>query len=145
VSRVLVQLMVGATLLLTIVSGCDSCQESPELPAVLPKEGRLPPAPQPIATQGTVVIPPPSCAVVASPSEDEGDAPLEVHFTGEGMCTDADGKFTWDFGDGSPPTHEQNPTHVYTQAGTYTATVTLEDPEHDAKDSDEAPITVNAK
>lgn len=32
---------------------------------------------------------------------------------------------TWNFGDGSPPSSQQNPTHTYTAAGTYTVTLTL--------------------
>ncbi|MBI5372271.1 MAG: PKD domain-containing protein [Sphingobacteriales bacterium] len=28
--------------------------------------------------------------------------------------------WTWDFGDGSPVSHDQNPTHIYATAGTYT-------------------------
>ena len=82
---------------------------------------------------------------MADSSVEEGVAPFEVQFSSEGMCTDAEGTFTWDFGDGSPPTHDQNPTHTYTSAGTYTARVTLEDPENKVKDSDEVPITVTAQ
>jgi cytochrome c len=68
-----------------------------------------------------------------------------VQFSSEGMCTDAEGTLTWDFGDGSPPTHDPHPTHTYTSAGIYTARVTLEDPENKVKDSDEVPITVTAE
>lgn len=35
--------------------------------------------------------------------------------------------FEWDFGDGSPPSGLLNPTHVYTVAGTYTASLTVYD------------------
>ncbi len=81
--------------------------------------------------------------VVGYASLDTGVAPLEVHFSAEGLCTDADGTFAWDFGDATT-THEQNPTHVYQAAGTYTARVTLTDPEHDAADSDEVEVTATA-
>lgn len=60
------------------------------------------------------------------------------------MCTDAEGVFTWDFGDGSAPVHEQNPVHTYEKPGTYKARVSLVDDAHDAHDADEAPITVTA-
>jgi len=75
---------------------------------------------------------------------DEGVAPLSVQFSAEGMCTDAAGVFAWDFGDGSAPSHDQNPTHVYAKPGTYTAHVTLTDDEHNASDTDELPLTVTA-
>ena len=76
---------------------------------------------------------------------DEGVAPLEVQFSSEGTCTETEGTFTWDFGDGSAPAHEQNPTHTYAAAGTYTARVTMEDPENKVTDSDELPIKVTAQ
>jgi PKD repeat protein len=82
--------------------------------------------------------------VVASASVEGGVAPLTVEFSAEGMCTDANGVLTWSFGDGSAPTHEPNPTHIYTKPGSYTARVTLADDEHHASDSDEAPVTVTA-
>ena len=136
----------GAVLISAVLPGCDSCQPStPEVPAPVPQQGQLPKPAVQVTPAGTVPIPPPSCAVVASASVEEGVAPLEVQFSAEGMCTDAEGTFTWDFGDGSPVSHEINPTHTYQTAGTFPAKVTLDDPEHDAKDSDEVPITVTAK
>lgn len=32
----------------------------------------------------------------------------------------------WDFGDGSPVSHDQNPSHTYTDTGTYTITLTVD-------------------
>ncbi|HSM54633.1 MAG TPA: PKD domain-containing protein [Candidatus Sulfomarinibacteraceae bacterium] len=32
--------------------------------------------------------------------------------------------YTWDFGDGSPPSHDRNPSHTYQASGTYTVTLT---------------------
>jgi PKD repeat protein len=104
----------------------------------------LPKAPDAPAPLGTIEIPPPSCAVVASASVEAGAAPLDVQFSGEGMCTDADGTVTWNFGDGSAPSQEQNPTHTYPNPGTYTARVSIADPEHNARDEDEVSITVTA-
>jgi len=131
---------------LLIVSGCESCQQTPELPAPVPQEGRLPRAPQlPPTASRTPYIPPPSCAVVASASVEAGAAPLDVRFTAEGLCTDAEGTFTWDFGDGSAPVHEQNPSHIYQNPGTYTVRVTLADPEHNAEDTDEVEVNVTGR
>jgi PKD repeat protein len=131
---------------LVVAGGCSSCEQSAPLPAPVAKEGRLPRPPEAASTAArTREVAPPSCAVVADSSVEEGVAPLEVQFSSEGMCTDAEGTFTWDFGDGSPPTHDPNPTYTYTSAGTYTARITLEDPENKVKDSDEVPITVTAQ
>ena len=129
---------------IVLVGGCNSCERPPEAPAPVAKEGRLPRAPEREAPTQPIVVPPPSCAVVASSSVDEGAAPLTVQLSAEGMCTDAAGVFAWDFGDGSTPSHDQNPTHVYTKPGNYTAHVTLADDEHSASDTDELPLTVTA-
>ena len=57
-----------------------------------------------------------------------GLAPLEVEFTGE--LSDRGGEdaptYAWDFGDGGTST-EMNPTHTYTEPGTYEATLTVTD------------------
>ncbi len=125
-----------------LASGCSSCQESRLPGGPASKGGRLPPP------QAAAASPPPAeprCAVVASASSEEGTLPLTVEFSADGMCTDAEGKFSWDFGDGSPGVTEQNPTHTYASAGTYTARVILADPEHNVNDDDEIPITVTAQ
>jgi len=52
----------------------------------------------------------------------------EITFDGSGS-SDSDGQiveYTWDFGDGSAGS-EVNPTHAYTEAGEYTAALTVED------------------
>ncbi|MCK1797261.1 PQQ-dependent sugar dehydrogenase [Streptomyces sp. XM4193] len=64
----------------------------------------------------------------ASADVTSGQGPLEVAFSTEGS-DDADGDeltFSWDFGDGGT-SDEANPTHTYTEDGTYVATVTAED------------------
>ena len=52
-----------------------------------------------------------------------GPLPLTTHFTdrSRGIITE----YTWDFGDGTPVSHEQHPTHTYTLPGTYTAALTI--------------------
>ncbi|SCK35781.1 Glucose/arabinose dehydrogenase, beta-propeller fold [Streptomyces sp. WMMB 322] len=65
----------------------------------------------------------------ATSDRTSGQAPLEVAFSSEGS-SDADGdelSFSWDFGDGGT-SDEANPTHTYTENGTYSATVTATDP-----------------
>lgn len=65
----------------------------------------------------------------AKSDKTSGQAPLEVAFSSEGS-SDADGdalSFSWDFGDGAT-SDEADPTHTYTENGTYSATVTATDP-----------------
>jgi hypothetical protein len=138
-SRIVALVLAGA---FVIAGGCNGCQQSVPTPAPVAKEGRLP-RPSGVAT--TPEIPPPGCAVVADSSVEEGVAPLEVQFSSEGMCTNAEGTFTWDFGDGSTRSHDQNPTHTYTAVGIYTARVTLEDLENNVNDWDDVSITVTAQ
>jgi cytochrome c len=68
---------------------------------------------------------------IASASADptSGQPPLEVEFSSEGSI-DPDGTsltYEWNFGDGSAPSTDPNPTHTYTTAGTYTATLRVTD------------------
>jgi len=51
----------------------------------------------------------------------EGTAPLTVQFTD--LSTNTPTSWSWDFGDGQT-SEEQNPEHIYTEAGTYTVSLT---------------------
>ncbi|MFD0318366.1 PQQ-dependent sugar dehydrogenase [Streptomyces flavalbus] len=65
----------------------------------------------------------------ASADRTSGQAPLRVSFSSAGT-SDQDGDaltYHWDFGDGATST-AANPTHRYRANGTYTATLTAEDP-----------------
>ena len=61
---------------------------------------------------------------IASPTS--GPPPLVVTFTDQ--TTDEVTSWLWDFGDGSTST-EQNPSHTYTEVGTYTVSLSVEGPE----------------
>ncbi|MFJ7412764.1 ThuA domain-containing protein [Streptomyces sp. NPDC098077] len=65
----------------------------------------------------------------AAASRTSGTAPLKVRFSSAGTADGDDDPLTyaWDFGDGSQST-AANPTHTYKKNGTYTATLTAEDP-----------------
>ncbi|MEM7538994.1 MAG: PKD domain-containing protein [Chloroflexota bacterium] len=82
----------------------------------------------------------PGSAPVAdfTPSVQSGDLPLTVVFTNnsQGSIT----SYAWDFGDGNSST-ETSPTHVYTTAGVYNATLTVTGP--NGSDSHSNQITVN--
>jgi subtilisin family serine protease len=56
------------------------------------------------------------------PSKTSGLLPLTVNFTNTsfGAITN----YLWDFGDGSSQNHDLNPTHTFTNAGTFTVTLT---------------------
>lgn len=66
----------------------------------------------PIVTDPTVA------SLSASPTS--GEAPLSVSFT-----TGGDGTKSLDFGDGSEPSTEDNPSHVYEAEGTFEAVLTV--------------------
>jgi PKD repeat protein len=62
-----------------------------------------------------------------------GNAPLTVSFTGSATGGTAPYSFSWNFGDGSAISTAQNPSHTYSSAGTFTATLTVTDSSSPAK------------
>jgi PKD repeat protein len=65
-----------------------------------------------------------TAAFMAAPLS--GNAPLSVQFTdmsSGGLYTVA--TWDWDFGDNTPMSTEQNPTHVYQQPGNYSVSLTI--------------------
>ncbi|UCE24431.1 MAG: S8 family serine peptidase [Candidatus Zixiibacteriota bacterium] len=64
---------------------------------------------------------PPIAAFSATPTS--GPVPLDVNFTDESIQGPT--SWTWDFGDGSPVSHDRNPVHTYTAVNTYTVTLTV--------------------
>ncbi|MCB9231901.1 MAG: PKD domain-containing protein [Bacteroidia bacterium] len=65
------------------------------------------------------VIPSPTVAYINSPPT--GCVPFDVNFLE--LTSDAVA-WTWNFGDGSPVSNAQNPTHTFTEPGSYTVTLT---------------------
>ncbi|MFD7123064.1 MULTISPECIES: ThuA domain-containing protein [Streptomyces] len=65
----------------------------------------------------------------ASANKTSGTAPLKVRFSSAGTSDGDDDAlaYSWDFGDGGTST-AANPTYTYKKNGTYTATLTAEDP-----------------
>ena len=69
--------------------------------------------------------------------------PLEVTFTNlssDPETADDGLDYTWDFGDGETST-EYEPVHVYDEAGEYSVTLTVEDPQHNV-DTETKPVRV---
>jgi len=69
--------------------------------------------------ESIVVISPIVADFISNPLA--GYAPLTVNFTDTSTGTPT--SWNWDFGDGSTHATTQNPTHIYTVAGTYTVTL----------------------
>lgn len=69
----------------------------------------------------------PQVTVAASPND--GQIPLTVTFSSTVTDKENDVPFTysWNFGDGSSASSEENPIHTYTTTGTYTATLSVTD------------------
>jgi PKD repeat protein len=67
---------------------------------------------------------PPVADFVGNPTS--GCAPLTVNFTD--LSTGEIETWDWDFGDGSPHSGAQNPSHQYASAGDYTVTLTVTGP-----------------
>ena len=63
----------------------------------------------------------------AAGSPTTGNAPLNVSFTGSATGGKGPYSYSWNFGDGTATSTAQNPSHAYTTAGTYTATLTVTD------------------
>ena len=71
--------------------------------------------------------PPTVLSVSALASPTSGNAPLSVNFASTVSGGTSPYTYNWDFGDGSSPSSNPNPTHSYTSPGTYTAKLTVVD------------------
>jgi PKD repeat protein len=63
----------------------------------------------------------------AGASPTSGSAPLTVYFSGSASGGTMPFTYSWDFGDGTPTSSTQSPSHKYSSVGTYTATLTVHD------------------
>jgi PKD repeat protein/RNA polymerase subunit RPABC4/transcription elongation factor Spt4 len=81
-------------------------------------------------------------ADISAPTEGTAESPITFSSSG---AVDTDGEivgYTWDFGDGSPVSHEANPAHTYADEGTYTVTLTVTD---DREGTDTATFTITVE
>jgi len=90
------------------------------------------PPPPPTATAApratpTAVLPGHELVVWALAHPDHGKRPLSVNFDVNVWGDTGELKFLWTFGDGSKPSTERSPHHVYKKPGSYTAKVKVVD------------------
>lgn len=84
------------------------------------------------------------CSVIADAEPDYGEPPLTVHFSVDYECTEGSATVSWDFGDHSGASSEDDPTHVYRETGEYTAVVTVTTSDG-ATATDEIDVTVESE
>jgi|GEM_PF-1086384 len=95
-------------------------------------------SPQTISVTLTVTSLPLVASLVASPTS--GEVPLTVSFTGSATGGTPPYTYSWSFGD-SASSSSQNPSHTYSTAGDYTATLTVTD---SASNQDSESVTISA-
>jgi len=93
-----------------------------------------------------IELPPnvPPEASISAPTEGTAESPVTFSSAGS---VDTDGnivEYTWDFGDGSPVSHDANPSHTYAEEGTYTVTLAITD-DRGGTDSATFAVTVEPK
>jgi nucleoid-associated protein YgaU len=139
------------------LSGCGGCQKEESVPPAKPAAPAQEPAKaQPAAATAAPQAAAPAaaapgaaepgaddgdCIVIADANPDFGPPPLAVTFSAEAECSSGTPTYKWDFGDGSAPSTEVNPSHTYPKLGDYVATVVVTSP-RGSTSSDEIDITV---
>ncbi len=121
--------MSTSVMVLAIVALLAACTKEQEKPAAKAtpeaKAAAAPAAPQAQPSGGSEDADELYVDLDADP--DEGAPPLTVKFTSTIEDATPPLTYKWDFGDGSAPGTEANPTHVYQKAGEFTATLNVKD------------------
>jgi PKD repeat protein len=78
----------------------------------------------------------------ASADPDEGAPPLTVKFTVDMLDTVVSPKYTWNFGDDSPESHEESPTHTYQKLGKYKVILRITDDANGRTGTDDTDVDV---
>lgn len=106
------------------LTGCNRNTSSPQSGAAV-TAAATPVAPLAAATPAGDVGEEDDIVLVGDADPDSGEVPLRVRFSVDAVLDEDLNQptYTWDFGDGSPPSHERSPEHTYTKAGDYLATV----------------------
>lgn len=123
-SRILPSVLTIVTMAV-VLAACSRDEGKPAAQAtVAPAKVATPAAPQAQASAADEVD---ELYVDLEADPDEGAPPLTVKFTSTIEDATPPLTYKWDFGDGSPPSTDGNPTHVYAKAGEYTATLNVKD------------------
>jgi PKD repeat protein len=123
-SRIVPSVFTVLALMVLVASCTREEQKGAAAPTATPAKVAAPAAaPQPQASGEEVD----ELYVDLDADPDEGAPPLTVKFTSTVEDATPPITYKWDFGDGSAPATEANPTHVYQKAGEYTATLTVKD------------------
>jgi PKD repeat protein len=123
-SRMFASVMILA--IVTLLAACTKEQEKPAAKAT-PEAKAAAPAPAAPQAQPSGSDDVDELYVDLDADPDEGAPPLTVKFTSTIEDATPPLTYKWDFGDGSPPGTEANPTHVYQKAGEFTATLNVKD------------------
>ena len=129
-------------LIITIALACTRTEDKPVASPAPPAVSPL--AVNPAASPGDEAPGEEILMVWAEAEPDEGAPPLSVQLKADVSGGQGERKVKWDFGDGSPPSAEINPTHKYEKAGTFRASVEVTDGTGDS-DSDYVDIEVGAE
>ena len=86
----------------------------------------------------------PQLTATAAASTTSGTAPLTVNFTGAAANGTQPYTWEWDFGDGSPKSNQQNPSHTYNDPGSYPVTLKVTDAAAKTATDDHLTIDVSA-
>ncbi|MEO8603835.1 MAG: PKD domain-containing protein [bacterium] len=89
------------------------------------RDTEAPPTPAPPTVAAAADDDSESFDVLTEAEPDSGPAPLTVQFSVEALLDEdfLTPRFQWDFGDGTAPSSEQNPSHTYARTGEFTAVV----------------------
>jgi PKD repeat protein len=125
-SRILPSLMIVVAMA-AMLAACtrDKSKSSEAQATATPAAKVVPPSPQAQASGAADEVDELYVDLDADP--DEGGPPLTVKFTSTVEDATPPITYKWDFGDGSAPGTEENPTHVYQKPGEYTATLSVKD------------------
>jgi PKD repeat protein len=128
-----------------LMSACTRDQSQPGAAATSTPAVRVAPTPAPQAQAPAEAEEPiEELYVDLEGDPDEGAPPLTVKWTSTVEDGTAPFTYKWEFGDGTPPSTDANPTHVYQKEGEYTATLTVTDSKG-LKGSEEYDILVEAE
>jgi PKD repeat protein len=137
--RLSLWMTVSIPMAICIAAGCTRSEQQAPVATATPARSPAAAAAAPTgeeADEGEEIL-----MVWAEAEPDEGKPPLTVQLKADISGGSGERKVKWDFGDGSPPSNEVNPTHTYPKPGSFRASIEVEDGTGDS-DSDYVDIEV---